>query len=361
MKALILVGGYGTRLRPLTLTVPKPIVDFANKPMIIHQIEALKRAGCDEVVLAINYQPKVMMDFLKEWEQKLQIKITCSQETEPMGTAGPLRLASDILDDGSGDPFFVLNSDVICDFPLKEMLAFHKQKGAEGTILVTRVEDPSKYGVVVMDESAHVERFVEKPKTFVGDKINAGIYVLNPAVLERIELRPTSIEKETFPLIVRDKGLYAFTLDGYWMDVGQPKDYLRGLGLHLESLQRRDPQSLAQGPTFIGNNIVHPSAKIGSDCQIGPDVSIGLECVIGNGVRISNSVLLHRVKVANYARIADSIVGWGSSLGKWTRVEFKSVIGEDVHVRPEVFLNGSIVLPHKEIKESIMDPGTIIM
>ncbi|KAA6420510.1 MAG: GDP-mannose pyrophosphorylase [Trebouxia sp. A1-2] len=338
MKALILVGGYGTRLRPLTLTVPKPIVDFANKPMIIHQIEALKRAGCDEVVLAINYQPK---------------------ETEPMGTAGPLRLASDILDDGSGNPFFVLNSDVICDFPLKEMLAFHKQKGAEGTILVTRVEDPSKYGVVVMDDSSHVERFVEKPKTFVGDKINAGIYVLNPAVLERIELRPTSIEKETFPLIVRDKGLYAFTLDGYWMDVGQPKDYLRGLGLHLESVQRRDPKSLAQGPTFIGNNIVHPSAKIGSDCQIGPDVSIGLECVIGNGVRISNSVLLHRV--ANYARIADSIVGWGSSLGKWTRVEFKSVIGEDVHVRPEVFLNGSIVLPHKEIKESIMDPGTIIM
>jgi mannose-1-phosphate guanylyltransferase len=361
MKALILVGGYGTRLRPLTLTVPKPIVDFANKPMIIHQIEALKDAGCSEVVLAINYQPKVMMAFLSEWEAKLNIKITCSQETEPMGTAGPLALARDILDDKSGDPFFVLNSDVICDFPLKEMLKFHKESKAEGTILVTRVEDPSKYGVVVTDEKGCVERFVEKPKTFVGDRINAGIYCLSPQVLDRIELRPTSIEKETFPLIARDQRLYAFTLPGYWMDVGQPKDYLTGLQLHLDSLSHRHPEQLAKGPEFIGNNIVHPTAKIGKDCAIGPNVSIGIECEIGDGVRIRDSVLLHRVKVHNYARMADSIVGWGSSLGKWSRLENKAVIGEDVHVKPEIFLNGAIVLPHKEIKESIMDPGTIIM
>jgi len=361
MKALILVGGYGTRLRPLTLTVPKPIVDFANKPMIIHQIEALKSAGCTEVVLAINYQPKVMMDFLREWEEKLAIKITCSQEKEPMGTAGPLALARDILDDGSGDPFFVLNSDVICEFPLKDMLAFHKESGAEGTILVTQVEDPSKYGVVVTDEDHRVERFVEKPKNFVGDKINAGIYILSPKVLDRIELRPTSIEKETFPLICLDKGLFAFTLPGYWMDVGQPKDYLTGLELHLASLRKYSPGDLASGPQFVGNNIVHPTAKIGNDCKIGPNVSIGIECEIGDGARITSSVLLHRVHVKNYARIADSIIGWGSSIGRWGRIENKSVVGEDVHVREEVFMNGTIVLPHKEIKESNLDPGTIIM
>ncbi|KAK9810857.1 hypothetical protein WJX73_002434 [Symbiochloris irregularis] len=361
MKALILVGGYGTRLRPLTLTVPKPIVDFANKPMIIHQIEALKDAGCSEVVLAINYQPKVMMDFLAEWERKLEIKISCSQEKEPMGTAGPLALAREILDDGSGDPFFVLNSDVICEYPLKEMLAFHRRNRAEGTILVTQVEDPSKYGVVVMDADSRVERFVEKPKTFVGDKINAGIYVLSPKVLERIELRPTSIEKETFPLITRDRGLFAFTLQGYWMDVGQPKDYLTGLGLHLSSVRRREPELLASGDSFVGDNIVHPTAKIGKDCRIGPNVSIGIECEIANGVRISNSVLLHRVKVRDYSRIADSIIGWGSSTGRWTRIDNKCVIGEDVHVREEVFLNGAIILPHKEIKETILEPGTIIM
>ncbi|KAI4382810.1 hypothetical protein MLD38_008723 [Melastoma candidum] len=126
MKALILVGGFGTRLRPLTLNVPKPLVDFANKPMILHQIEALKGAGVTEVVLAINYQPDRMLNFLKEFEAQIGIKITCSQETEPLGTAGPLALARDKLVDDSGEPFFVLNSDVISEYPLKEMIEFHK-------------------------------------------------------------------------------------------------------------------------------------------------------------------------------------------------------------------------------------------
>ncbi|KAK9848566.1 hypothetical protein WJX84_006534 [Apatococcus fuscideae] len=257
--------------------------------------------------------------------------------------------------------FFALCSDVICEFPLRDMLKFHQSQKAEGTILVTKVDDPSKYGVVVTDETGQVERFVEKPKTFVGDKINAGIYVLEPCVLDRIELRPTSIEKETFPLIVRDKRLFAFTLPGYWMDVGQPKDYLFGLGLHLSSMRQHNPSELAEGSSFVGNNIVHPTAQIGKDCRIGPNVSIGIECVIGDGVRISNCVLLHRVKVRNFARMADSIIGWGSSIGRWARIENKSVIGEDVHVREEIFMNGTIVLPHKEIKDSQHDPGTIIM
>lgn len=166
MKALILVGGFGTRLRPLTLSVPKPLVDFANKPMILHQIEALKDAGVTEVVLAIAYQPSVMMSFLKEHEARLGIKITCSEEETPMGTAGPLALARDLLDDGTGEPFFMLNADVICDYPLKEVLAYHKSHGGEATILVTKVEEPSKYGVVVFDEaSGKVDHFVEKPKT----------------------------------------------------------------------------------------------------------------------------------------------------------------------------------------------------
>ena len=360
-KALVLVGGYGTRLRPLTLTVPKPVVDFANKPMICHQIEALKEAGCDEVVLAINYRPQVMMDFLKEWEKKLGIKITCSQEPEPMGTAGPLALAKEILDDGSGTPFFVLNSDVICEYPLADMMAFHKSTGAEATILVTKVEDPSKYGVVVMDEGGKIDRFVEKPKEFVGDKINAGIYCCNPSVLNRIEPRPTSIEKEIFPAIAADNKLYAMELKGYWMDVGQPKDYLSGLQLHLESLRKRKRGDLAEGDNIRGNVIIDESVQIGNNCIIGPNVAIGQNCTIGDGVRLSNCVLLHRVSVKNYARVSDSIVGWGSKVGQWARIDNKAVIGEDVFVGDEIYLNGAVVLPHKDIKESVLEPGTIIM
>uniref|UniRef100_A0A061S4D2 mannose-1-phosphate guanylyltransferase n=1 Tax=Tetraselmis sp. GSL018 TaxID=582737 RepID=A0A061S4D2_9CHLO len=360
MKAVILVGGFGTRLRPLTLTVPKPLVDFANKPMIVHQIEALRDAGVDKVVLAINYRPTVMKQFIQEWESKVGVKIVCSQEEEPMGTAGPLALARKELEDGSNEPFFVLNSDVICEYPLREMLEFHKSRGAEGTLLVTQVADPSKYGVVVMDESGLVDRFVEKPQVFVGDKINAGIYVLSPSVLDRIELRPTSIEKEIFPSIASDKKLFAMILQGYWMDVGQPKDYLTGLTLHLSSVRKHRPEALSPGDTFQGNVLVEPSVKIGEGCLIGPDVCIGTDCVIGNGVRLRNCVLMSGTKVKDYSQVINSIIGWYSSVGKWSRVENGSVIGEDVHLKDEVYVNGGIVLPHKEIKESITSPQIIM-
>lgn len=360
MKAIILVGGFGTRLRPLTLSCPKPLVDFANKPMIVWQIEALKAAGCTDVVLAINYQPEVMLGFINEWQEKLGVKIICSQETEPMGTAGPLALARHILDDGSGQPFFVLNSDVICEYPLKEMLAFHEARNAEATILVTKVEDPTKYGVVVMDEYGQVQRFVEKPKEFVGDKINAGIYVCSPDVLKRIELRPTSIEREVFPHVAADNKLYSFTLQGYWMDIGQPKDYLKGLQLHLDSLHIHHKHQLASGPGFVKNVLVDPTAKIGQGCLIGPDVSIGPGCVIEDGVRLSNCVIMKGVHIKKHSKVDTSIIGWHSKIGAWSRLENHCVWGEDVQSKDELYFNGAVVLPHKEIKESVQSPAIIL-
>ncbi|KAK9104578.1 hypothetical protein Scep_021422 [Stephania cephalantha] len=288
MKALILVGGFGTRLRPLTLSVPKPLVDFANKPMILHQIEALKAIGVTEVVLAINYQPEVMMSFLKDFESKLGIKITCSRETEPLGTAGPLALARDKLIDESGDPFFVLNSDVICEYPLEQMIKFHKAHGGEASIMVTKVDEPSKYGVVVMEEATgKVEKFVEKPKIFVGNKINAGIYLLNPSVLDRIQLRPTSIEKEVFPKIAAEQKLFAMVLPGFWMDIGQPRDYITGLRLYLDALRKNTSSKLSSGSHILGNVLVHETAVIGEGCLIGPDVAIGPGCVVEAGVRLA--------------------------------------------------------------------------
>lgn len=279
-----------------------------------------------------------------------------------MGTAGPLALARSLLDDGSGSPFFVLNSDVVCHYPLKDMLDFHVARGAEATLLVTKVEDPSKYGVVVIDqETGLVERFVEKPKEFVGDKINAGIYVLSAKVLDRIELKPTSIEREVFPHIAADNKLYAFLLTGYWMDVGQPKDYLSGLKLHLDSLRIHKPAELApQDATFKGNVLVDPSAKIGKGCVIGPDVCIGPGCVIGDGVRLSNAVVMKGVCVADHAKVDSSIVGWDSRVGRWARLEAFCVLGEDVAVKDEVYMNGAVVLPHKEIKESVRQPTIIL-
>ncbi|GFP94283.1 mannose-1-phosphate guanylyltransferase 1 [Phtheirospermum japonicum] len=353
MKALILVGGFGTGLRPLTLSVPKPLVDFANKPMILHQIEALKANGVTEVVLAINYQPEisqVMLNFLKDFEAKLGIKISCSKETEPLGTAGPLALARDKLIDGSNEPFFVLNSDVICEYPLKEMLLFHKSHGGEASIMVTQVDDPSKYGVVVMDESnGQVERFVEKPKLFVGNKINAGIYVLNPSVLDRIDVRPTSIEKDVFPNIAVEKKLYAMVLPGFWMDIGQPRDYIAGLTLYLDYLRRKSPHELSSGAHVIGNVIVDESAEIGDGCLIGPDVAVGPGCVVESGVRLSGCTVMRGARIKKHACVSSSIIGWHSIVGQWARVEDMTVLGEDVRVGDGVYSSGVVVLPHMEI------------
>ncbi|KAG6511901.1 hypothetical protein ZIOFF_029980 [Zingiber officinale] len=403
MKALILVGGFGTRLRPLTLSFPKPLVDFANKPMILHQfaclvnfvmrnwyacalysvefqyhsgemmhlhgfipsiivqIEALKDVGVTEVILAINYQPEVMISFLKDFEDKLGIKITCSQETEPLGTAGPLALARDKLADGSGEPFFVLNSDVISEYPFAELIRFHRSHGGEATIMVTKVDEPSKYGVVVMDdESGRVDRFVEKPKIFVGNKINAGIYLLNPSVLDRIDLQPTSIEKEVFPKIASEKLLYAMVLPGFWMDIGQPKDYITGLRLYLDSLRKKSSTKLATGPHIIGNVLIHETAVIGQGCLIGPDVAIGPGCVIESGVRLSRCTVMRGVRIKKHTCVSSSIIGWHSTVGQWARIENMTILGEDVHISDEVYSNGGVVLPHKEIKSSILKPEIVM-
>jgi mannose-1-phosphate guanylyltransferase len=365
MKALILVGGFGTRLRPLTLTLPKPLVEFANKPMIMHQIEALAKVGVKDVVLAVNYRPEIMENRLKEVAETCGVNIHFSLESEPLGTAGPLKLAEEIL--GKDDePFFVLNSDVTCEFPFEKLVAFHKAHGEEGTICVTKVEEPSKYGVVVHkpNHASRIDRFVEKPVEFVGNRINAGIYILNTSVLSRIEKnRPTSIEQETFPAIVRDGLLHSFDLEGFWMDVGQPKDFLTGTCLYLSSLAKNNPKLLVSpSESYVhgGNVMVDPSAKIGKNCRIGPNVVIGPDVVIGDGVRLQRCTLLPGCKVKDHAWVKSTIVGWNSSVGKWARLENVTVLGDDVTIGDEIYVNGGSILPHKSIKANVDIPAIIM-
>ncbi|CAB4377195.1 unnamed protein product [Rhizophagus irregularis] len=332
MKALILVGGYGTRLRPLTLTLPKPLVEFCNKPMILHQIEGLVKAGVTDIVLAVNYRPEIMISLLQKYEKEYNVKITFSVETEPLGTAGPLALAREIL--GKDDsPFFVLNSDIICEFPFEQLRDFHNAHGNEGTIVVTKVDEPSKYGVIVNHhDSTCIQRFVEKPVEFVSNKINAGIYIFNPTILDRIELKPTSIEKEIFPKMAADSQLHAFELDGFWMDVGQPKDFLTGTCLYLSNLANKQPNLLAKPDSgyIYGDVLVDPTAKI-------------------EGARVKD-----------FAWVKNSIVGWHSTLGRWTRLEGVSVLGDDVTVNEEIYVNGGCILPHKSISTNITEPQIIM-
>uniref|UniRef100_A0A3Q3CFF0 mannose-1-phosphate guanylyltransferase n=1 Tax=Haplochromis burtoni TaxID=8153 RepID=A0A3Q3CFF0_HAPBU len=324
MKALILVGGYGTRLRPLTLSVPKPLVEFCNKPILLHQVEALVKLG---------------------------IRISLSHEKEPLGTAGPLALARDLLNDDS-EPFFVLNSDVICDFPFKDLLQFHHNHGKEGTIVVRETVQVFPIG--------RIHRFVEKPQVFVSNKINAGMYIFNPSMLSRIQLRPTSIEKEIFPVMAGEGQLYAMELQGFWMDIGQPKDFLTGMCMYLQSVRQHAPERLRTGPGFLGNVLVDPTAQIGENCTIGPNVTIGAGVVVEDGVRIKRCTVLKGSRVRSHSWLESCIVGWSSSVGQWVRMENVTVLGEDVIVNDELYLNGANVLPHKSINESVPEPRIIM-
>eukprot|EP01130_Rhizamoeba_saxonica_P008455 TRINITY_DN3425_c0_g1_i1.p1 TRINITY_DN3425_c0_g1~~TRINITY_DN3425_c0_g1_i1.p1 ORF type:complete len:362 (-),score=83.88 TRINITY_DN3425_c0_g1_i1:38-1123(-) len=361
MKALILVGGFGTRLRPLTLQVPKPCVPFCNKAMVVHQIEALKEAGVDTVVLAVNYRPESMANVLAPYEEELGVKIVYSQESEPLGTAGPIALAKEHLTDETGSPFFVLNSDVTSEFPLGDLLEFHNNHGAEGTIMVTEVAEPSKYGVVLYNEVGKIERFVEKPQVFVGNRINAGIYIFNQSILNRIEAVPTSIETEIFPRMCSEGQLYAMDLPGFWMDVGQPKDYLSGLCLYLAHKKKFAPEELSE-PTegIISPCLIDPSAKIGKNCIIGPYVTIGPDCVIEDGVRLQRTSLFKGAKVKNNSWVDSSIIGWDSTIGRWCRVEGVSVLGTDVTINDELYINGGRILDHKTIKASVPIPDIVM-
>jgi len=316
-------------------------------------------AGVTQVVLAVSYRAQEMEQELTQYAEQMGVELIYSHETEPLGTAGPLALAREILtrDD---EPFFVLNSDITCEFPFKEMVKFHKNHGKEGTIVVTKVEEPSKYGVVVYDDDGKIEKFVEKPQEFVSNKINAGLYILNPSILNRIEIRPTSIEKEIFPVMAQAGELYAFELQGYWMDIGQPKDFLVGMCLYLQSLRQKGGEKLHSGEGIVGNVLVDPSAKIGSNCRIGPNVTIGPDVVVEDGVCIKRSTILKGSRIKSHSWLDSCIVGWNCVIGQWVRMENVTVLGEDVIVSDEVFINGGKVLPHKAISSSVPEPQIIM-
>nr|XP_009679063.1 PREDICTED: mannose-1-phosphate guanyltransferase beta [Struthio camelus australis] len=274
--------------------------------------------------------------------------------------AGPLALARDLLAEG-GEPFFVLNSDVICEFPFVALARFHRHHGGEGSLVVTRVEEPAKYGVVVSEaETGRICRFVEKPRVFVSNKINAGLYIFSPGILRRIQLRPTSIEKEIFPAMAQEGQLYAMELQGFWMDIGQPKDFLTGMCMYLQALRAQHPERLHSGPGIIGNVLVDPSAKIGANCIIGPNVTIGAGVVVEDGVRIKRCTVLKGARIRSHSWLESCIVGWSCSVGQWVRMENVTVLGEDVIVNDELYLNGANVLPHKSIAESVPEPRIIM-
>ena len=341
MQAVVLVGGEGTRLRPLTLETPKPMVPVMNMPFLERTLRRLKDAGIDDVILPAGYLPEAITSYFGDGSA-LGLRIRYVIEETPLGTAGALKNVEQYID----GPFFVLNGDVLTSLDLRAMLAFHREKGGLGTLHLIRVDDPSAFGCVVNDRFARVEAFVEKPKRDEAptNEINAGTYLLERAVLDAIPAgRPVSIERETFPqLIAAGKPLYAYTTDDYWIDLGKPEAYLDahrhifdgamplGETPEIDGPGRESiPASAVRAPVFIGKN-----CAISPTAVIGPYTVLGDGCTIGDNAIVADSLLWDDVSVDAGAQLEWAIVASRAHVGAGARVARGSVIGHAAEILP---------------------------
>ncbi|MFC5702265.1 sugar phosphate nucleotidyltransferase [Cohnella faecalis] len=329
MKALFLAGGLGTRLRPLTEHLPKPMALVGNRPWLEHLLLHYKAQGVDEFVIAVKHYRELIETLLGDGS-KYGVRIDYSVETELLGTAGAIKNAEKLL----ADRFIVVNADIIHQVDLASALRFHDEHGGAATICLTEVDDPSHYGVVDQAGNGKIVRFVEKPKKEEAptNRINAGIYIMERRALDHIPAgRPVSIEKETFPLLIENgSGVYGHPIGGYWMDMGTKVRYRQ---LHWDLLDRRFPLAIGgkdsdDNGIWIGDNVrvgqgvlFVPPVMIGDDVTIGDRSIIGPYAVVGNGtrigshVRLSQSILWERCKIRTGAQLNECIFGTGMQVG----------------------------------------------
>ncbi|HVM53472.1 MAG TPA: NDP-sugar synthase [Acidimicrobiales bacterium] len=333
MRAVVLVGGFGTRLRPLTHTMPKQMLPVAGRPMIERSLAHLARHGVDDVVLSLGYRSDSFTSAYPDGHCA-GVQLHYAVEPEPLDTAGAIRFAA--RDAGIDDTFLVVNSDVLTDFDLTALLAFHRTRGAEATIALTPVEDPSHFGVVSTDDDGKVLAFVEKPApgTAPTNLINAGFYVLEPSVVDRIaDGRPSSIERETFPALVDAGTLYARADDAYWIDVGTPERYLRA---SLDILDGQRDEAIEADALLPPDLLIDPTAVV-EHSILGPG------CRILEGARVTDSVLLGGVAVGVGATVDGSIAGPAAVIGDGAVVEGLTVLGDGAHVDAGARLSGVLV------------------
>ena len=324
MQALILAGGEGTRLRPLTTKVPKPVVPLANRPFISYMLDWLELHGFDDIVMSCGFLAEGVRKVLGSGDRS-GLTIRYVEEPAPLGTAGAVKLAEPML----GERFAVLNGDILTDIDLSSVMHFHVEHGARATLTLTAVEDPSSYGVIVTDDDAQVTAFIEKPQGEApSNLINAGIYVLERDVVREIPGgRAVSFEREVFPGLV-GAGLYGIDRSGYWLDIGTRDRYLQAtrdiLAGRVETKVRpgfgvgtqADPAAKLQEPVLTGS-----SCEVAAAAEVGPDVTLGDGCTIGRGAVVRDSALHDGATVAEDAHVVHSIVGAEAVVAPGQRLE----------------------------------------
>jgi mannose-1-phosphate guanylyltransferase len=355
MQALILVGGEGTRLRPLTSTVPKPVVPLVDRPFIAYVIDWLRGHGVDDVVMSCGFLAAGVRNVLGDGA-RYGVRLRYVEEPRPLGTGGALKFAESLLD----ERFFMLNGDVLSDLDLSAQLAQHERTGARGTLALISVEDPSGYGLVRLRDDNAVREFVEKPSPdqIDSDLVNAGAYVLDREIVSVIPPQTNfSIERDVFPELVGD-GLFGYPADGYWLDIGTPRRYLQATFDILERNVRttvgdrleRSFVSVADGAQLEGRIV--PPAVVDDGCRVEADARVGSLAVLGRGVRvgrgstIEQSVVLQGAEIGEECHLRDCIVGPGARVGAATRIEDGAVLGEGVTVGADnVLAHGARLYP----------------
>ena len=348
MQALILAGGKGTRLRPLTVYTPKPVVPVCNRPFLLYQIDTLRRAGVTEVTLSLSYQPHKIEQQLGDGSD-YGVKINYAVEPQPMGTAGAYKFAADLIH----EPTVVFNGDIVTDLDLKAVIREHNERKALATVVLAPVENPSAYGVVETEPDGRVRRFLEKPGAdeISVNTINAGTYILDPRVLDLIpEGENYSFEYGLFPdLLGRGERFYAHVpREAYWIDIGTPARYLqvhhdilagRVRGLRLKN--RRGDSDLATHAE------VDELSLIGDGCTVKPGAQI-VNSVLAEGVhveekaRVENSVVWPHTRVGAGAHVSNAVVGRGCHIGRSATVGAGAVLGDKTNLTDYTQTGGAL-------------------
>ena len=365
MRAVLMAGGSGTRLRPLTCDFPKPMVPILNRPIAEHIINLLKRHQITEVIATLHYLPDVMRDYFQDGSD-FGVQMTYAvEEDQPLGTAGCVKNIAELLD----ETFIVISGDRITDFDLSAAIEFHKQQKSKATIVLTRVPNPIEFGVVITDKEHRIRRFLEKPSSseIFSDTVNTGTYILEPEVLDYLpENQESDFSKELFPLLL-EKGepIYGYIASGYWCDVGHLDAYRESQYDGLHRKVKLDYAYEEQSPgVWVGQNtFIEPSAKleapclIGSNCRIGPRVRIAAGTVVGDNVTIGADANLKRPIIWNGAIIGEEAHLRACAIGRGTRVDRRahvlegavvgslSTVGEESQISPSVR-----VWPSKQIE-----------
>jgi len=374
MKAVIMAGGEGTRLRPLTSNCPKPMLPLANRPMMEHVVGLLKQHGIDEIVVTVAFLANQIRTYFGDGSE-FGVKMVYATEDQPLGTAGSVRNAMDVLD----ERFLVISGDVLTDIDLGKILAFHEEKGALATIGLVHVDNPLEFGIVITEEDGSIERFLEKPTwgQVFSDTINTGIFVLEPEIFDYIpDGRPVDFSGEVFPALLADgKALYGAVATGYWEDVGTLESYVSAHKDVMDGLVTVDVPGFEFGHgVWIGEGAeVHPDARIegfaivGENSRVEAGARLGDYTVLGGNVRVRGDADLERCVIHDNAylaegvRIRGSVIGRASDLRRGARCDDGSVIGDECFIGDEAHVGPGVkIYPFKTVEAGATINSSII-